>query len=401
MRKKRVIIIGSGLAGLLTAYYLAKEYSQIDITVLTKTKVRDSNSYLAQGGVAVVLRDDDSFESHIKDTIFAGQNYGDKKNIEILVKEGRERILELIDDGMKFDLDNHNNLDFGLEGAHSIARVIHSGHDQTGKFLIEFILSEVKKFKNITIIEDAYVFDYQPPNQMSNLSEVTYLDFNEKKVIISGDFVVMATGGIGGLYEITTNITTNIGDGIVMAQKSGAKLKDMEYIQYHPTLFNVSDSKKSRSFLISEAVRGAGGVLVDENNNRVMKNIHPLEDLAPRDVISNRLTQLINEGHQIFLDITNVRDFADKFPTIYEKVGDVKKISVRPGVHFLMGGILSDEHGKTNIPNLYAVGETACTGVHGKNRLASNSLLECMVFSKRAALDIIKTIKDDDNVSNF
>ncbi|MDT2836942.1 L-aspartate oxidase [Enterococcus durans] len=384
MKTKTVIIVGGGLAGSLTATSLQE---QCKVTLFTKKKLTDCNSILAQGGIAVAMSPDDDWRSHYQDTLKAGVFHNDPAATSLLVKNGVTAIEKMIQQGMAFDQDEQGNWQFGLEGAHSFPRILHCHGDQTGKYLTRFAhehLSQVEIKEN------------QPVTRLllgeGRCIGVEYLSETREPTQLYGDAVILATGGIGGLYPLTTNDETITGDGAALAIRAGVRLADMEFVQFHPTLLT-QDGKCYG--LISEAVRGAGAHLVDEHGRLVMKEVHPMQDLAPRDIVARALTAEYQAGHQIFLDLREVQNFETHFPQITQLIDrhqipfrQNNLIPVRPGAHFMMGGIATDQTGATSLPGLYAVGEATCTGVHGANRLASNSLLECVVFSHQVAQEI-------------
>ncbi|MFC0270144.1 L-aspartate oxidase [Metabacillus herbersteinensis] len=376
-----VIIIGSGLAALSAAYHL---HHKKNITIITKAKWLNSNSMLAQGGIAAALSKNDSWLSHFEDTLRAGNFHNAEDAVIQLVQEGPEDILGWIDKGMPFDKDRNGDFLLGKEGAHSHNRIVHSGGDATGKAMTQFIYNKLKN--NITITEGELATDLIVKNGKC---------YGVKTISSSGEVkshhaskTILATGGVGAVYGHTSNATVITGDGIAMAFRAGAALADMEFIQFHPTMLYANGECVG---LISEAVRGEGAFLIDQNGRRIMKSVHPEQDLAPRDIVSRTIFDEINRGNQIYLDISPVHDFEKRFPTItglcnQHGISLIEgKIPVAPGMHFIMGGVQTNGYGETTIPNLYAVGEVACTGVHGANRLASNSLLEGLVFGRRVA----------------
>lgn len=383
---KKVIIVGGGLAGSLTAALLQET---CDVTLFTKKRIDNCNSMLAQGGVAVAIPPKDDWRDHYQDTVKAGVFHNNPETTTILVENGAAAIQQLVDTGLKFDLDNNGDFQFGLEGAHGFPRILHCAGDQTGKYMTIFAHQQLHK---VTLKEN------QPVTRLV-ISEnrcvgVEYYGTDGMIHVQYADAVVLATGGIGGLYPLTTNDGTITGDGAALALRAGVQLSDMEFVQFHPTLLTINGKCYG---LVSEAVRGAGGRLIDENGCYVMADVHEMKDLAPRDVVARTLTEAYQNGHEIFLDISQVQDFETHFPQITGMLDqhgipfrETKQIPVRPGAHFMMGVITTDKDGRTLLPGLYAVGEAACTGVHGANRLASNSLLECVVFSKRAATAIEK-----------
>ena len=393
------VILGSGIAG-LNAAYLAKDYGEVFL--ITKDKLSDSNSSLAQGGIACVMSEIDSFKSHIDDTIYAGAGLCDKAAVEILVKEAPSNIHRLLNIGVDFDKKD-GKLELGREGAHSHNRIIHAG-DYTGKEIIDSLidaLSGVKIFEN-TLALDLLVDDNTVKGVLvKNLSEGKFF-------IVWAKVVILATGGAGNLFLNTTNPKTSTGDGISIAARQGAVLKDMEFMQFHPTALH---GKTRERFLISEAVRGEGGILRNEKGVRFMPFYHKLNELAPRDIVSRAILSEIKKSNldYVYLDVSNIgKDvFKKRFPLIYSKLEemgiDIEKdyIPVSPAAHYYMGGIMTDLNGETTIKRLYACGECACTGVQGANRLASNSLLEGLVFSTRAVNDSKKYLNVEVTPSHF
>lgn len=380
-----VIIIGSGISALTAAYRLSTEKNVI---ILTKSKITNSNSMLAQGGVASSVGSDDSWHSHFSDTLIAGCNHNREDTLEVLVKKGPAYVLGLIEEGLHFDVDENNLLMLGKEGAHSTRRILHAGGDATGRALVLHMLEKVKK--HVTIIEKETAIDLVIENQ--RCIGVNTLTQGGAIATYRGCDIILATGGSGALYSFTSNDPAITGDGLAMAYRAGAELVDLEFIQFHPTLLHINGKSCG---LVSEAVRGEGAVLVDETGRQIMKGKHPLSDLAPRDIVSRQLFTEMLAGRKIFLDVSMINDFHGRFPTITSLciengiALDRGLIPVIPGAHFSMGGIKTDIKGRTSIPGLYAVGEVACTGVHGANRLASNSLLEGIVFGNLVADDIL------------
>ncbi|WP_428909254.1 L-aspartate oxidase [Niallia sp. Krafla_26] len=378
--KANVIIIGSGIAALQLAKKLRHD---LNVIILTKSQVTTSNSYLAQGGISVALAARDDPYKHYQDTLEAGRYHNNEKAVREMTKEAPSLIKELISEGVPFDRDESGEIKLGLEGAHSENRIIHSGGDATGKNVIDFLLSQTHHIK---IAENMTVYDLLIEDQ--RCVGVKVKDSNGKPLSIFADHVVIATGGVGQIYSFTSNADTVTGDGIALAYRAGAELADMEFIQFHPTLL-LADGKGAG--LVSEAVRGEGARLRTDDGTYIMEEVHPYKDLAPRHVVSQTIYQTIKNGKSVYLDISSIKNFETRFPTvasICRENGiniDTGKIPVVPGCHFLMGGIKTDVNGQTTIPGLYAIGEVACTGIHGANRLASNSLLEGLYFGKRLA----------------
>ena len=409
------LIIGSGIAGLAFAIK-ASQYGSVNI--VTKKQDCDSNTNYAQGGIASVFSDDDSFDEHIKDTFKAGAGLCNEKAVKILVHEGPDRVKELIEWGTRFTYKKDSNgkpiLDLGREGGHLHNRIVHS-KDLTGKAIETSLLKKISEIKNIKIFENHTAVDLLTEHQLHILQRETnnsfitcygaYILENSTCAvhIFNAKVTLLATGGVGQVYLHTTNPDIATGDGIAMAYRAGAMIADMEFYQFHPTSF-YSEKHEGNAFLISEAVRGEGAVLINSRNKRIMEKIHPLKDLAPRDIVARAIDMELKKSGEkcVYLDIAfKGRKFLEKrFPGIFEHClnegVDISKepIPVVPAAHFLCGGIVSDINGRTSINNLYVSGESACTGVHGANRLASNSLLEGVVFSHRAFLHSIELLKN-------
>lgn len=382
-----VIIIGSGIAGVFTALEISQEY---DVVLLTKETLDISNSVLAQGGIAVSLDKKDSPELHFKDTLYAGAGLCIEESVWVLVNEAASNIDRLCNFGVNFDKTTQHELALTREAAHSMNRIIHAG-DTTGKEVCDKLISVVKTRDNIKIYERTFVIDLVTKDGSCKGVLVCDENGDAKKFLVS-DIVVCATGGFGQLYSNTTNPEVATGDGVGMAYRAGAELMDLEFIQFHPTVLYHPQNK---SFLISEAVRGEGALLKNAEGKRFMPEYHSLGELAPRDVVSRAIFQEMKKTGttHVFLDIT----FKDKaylearFPNIYKtclSYGiDISKdmIPIAPTEHYCMGGIKADVNGRTNINGFFACGECACNGIHGANRLASNSLLEGLVFGRLIA----------------
>jgi L-aspartate oxidase len=381
MHKADVIIVGSGLAALMVAYHLCEHKNVI---VFTKSNKEVSNSWLAQGGVAAAIHPADHWLSHYEDTITTGCEHNDDEAVRILVQEGREAIEQFMHLGFSFDVDERGELLFGREGAHRMRRILHAGGDATGKKMVEFLFEKLSS--RVLFIENDPVIDLL-------VNDGRCVGVRTKNRLYVAEATIVATGGIGQLYTFTSNVETATGDGIAMAYRVGAAVADMEFVQFHPTMLYVDGKAVG---LISEAVRGEGATLVTDDGRHVMDGVHPQKDLAPRDIVSRAIDREMKNGHLVFLDISAIPHFSSRFPTItslcerYQINWRSGLIPVVPGAHFLMGGIVVNVDGETTLPGLYAVGEAACTGVHGANRLASNSLLEALVFSRRAAHCILK-----------
>ena len=396
MGKTDILIAGSGCAGLYCALHLPKEKQ---ILIVTKSTAMKSDSYLAQGGMCV-LRDEADFESFMEDTLKAGHYENDKKSVEIMIHSSQDVLKDLLKYGADFEKDENGELIYTKEGAHSAKRIVYH-KDTTGKEITETLYREVKKRSNITIMENTSIVDIIVKNDVCVGGVIQTKDGEPKE--IHADFTVFATGGIGGLYKHSTNYKHLTGDGIRIAKEHGIRLKDMDYVQIHPTTLYAGEE---RSFLISESVRGEGAVLRDKNGERFVN------ELLPRDVVTKEIHKQMEKDHTEFVweDLRTIpeEELKHHFPNIlkhcYEMGYDATKecIPVVPAQHYFMGGIEVNYESKTSMEGLYAIGETACNGVHGKNRLASNSLLESLVFAKRAAKDMTeayeKMKKENKNV---
>ena len=375
------LIIGSGIAGLRAAIEAGRH---CNVIVLTKQKVYDSNTVQAQGGVAVVLKahEQDNLNLHIADTLKVGCGLNDKQAVRKVVTEGPMRVKELIEWGAHFD-STGGELDLGREAGHSASRVIHSYGDATGREIVRTLLNKIEEYKNIKIEENHFVIDLLT-EENTCLGALVYSKSMGLHIVRSRQ-TVLATGGCGRIYQETTNPFVATGDGLALAWRAGVALQDMEMIQFHPTTLYVAGSSRA---LISEAVRGEGAKLVDNSGYRFMPDYHPDAELAPRDVVSRAIMQHLHKTHSrfVYLDAREIPNFASRFPQITEHCTsfgiDVTKdlIPVRPSAHYMVGGVKVDLSAKTNLDGLYACGEIACTGLHGANRLASNSLLEGLVF---------------------
>jgi L-aspartate oxidase len=405
MRQFDFVVIGSGLAGLSFARSVA---SHGTVGIVTKRGRADSNTAWAQGGIACVTSSEDSFALHVRDTLEAGAGLCDEAMVRTIVTEGPARIQELMEMGVQFDEremeDGERELDLGREGGHSKRRVLHA-RDVTGREIERALLEDIEGRGNITLLENHMAVDLITAGKLGYATEdrclgVYVLDEATGEVeAIQSDRVVLATGGCGKVYLYTTNPSVATGDGVAMAWRAGANIANMEFIQFHPTCLY---HPEERSFLISEAVRGEGALLLDARGRRFMDGYHPLKELAPRDIVARAIdAEMKRSGDRcVLLDITHKpADFVrERFPNIYQRcleLGiDITKepIPVVPAAHYQCGGVQTNIDGRTSLRGLYAIGEVACTGLHGANRLASNSLLEAAVLGHRAAADIVRRI---------
>ncbi len=380
------VIVGSGLAGLYSAL-CASRYGKVGL--VTKMDITDSNSYNAQGGIAAVSGQDDAPKCHFDDTIIAGRGLCDYPAVDILVNEGPALIHDLIEKGMHFDVTESGKLALGLEGGHHRRRILHAGGDATGRLVTSFVLDLVKKEKNIEIIPHCSLTGLLVSDNICD--GVRCWNFStSSEYLIYGNNIILACGGAGAIYPRTTNPKTTTGDGIALAYKAGCKVEDMEFIQFHPTAIAKDGAD---SFLVSEAVRGEGAWLLNMKGERFMLGVHELAELAPRDVVARNIdAQIRKEGKgYVYLSLKHLDPemIKSRFPTIHAKcceygIDMCDRIPVAPAAHYTVGGVCCDENGESNIAHLYVCGEMASTGIMGANRLASNSLIECMVFAQRA-----------------
>lgn len=387
-----VLIIGSGAAGLRAALAASE---RADVTLITKTTLTESNTHYAQGGIAVAMNLDDTIALHIKDTCAAGAGLCDAQAVEMMVSEGIPRVAELLDWGANFDWEGALPR-FTQEAAHSRRRIVHKG-DATGRETTDVLIQRVLNTERIQVLQRAFAIDlltdanvptgHEEPRACYGVTAVV----DEELVYIRAKATILATGGLGRLYPCTSNPKVATGDGFAAAWRAGCEMVDMEFVQFHPTTLYLDGAP---NFLISEAVRGEGGQLINIRGERFMRKYHEKEELAPRDVVSRSIqSEMELTGFPcVYLDITHkpAEFIFERFPTISDTTKrygldiSVDLIPVRPGAHFMMGGIRTNTDTETNLKGLYACGEVACTGVHGANRLASNSLLECLVFGARA-----------------
>lgn len=384
-----IVIVGSGVAGLFAALCLPKEK---DILVITKEDLKECDSYLAQGGVCV-LKDINDFNCYFEDTMKAGHYENNPESVRVMIESSTDVIGTLVDLGVQFDTDEEGDFDYTREGAHRRNRILHH-KDETGKEITATLLRIAKKRENITFVTQTTMIDFIEKDNICQ-GIVCEDEYGEMGAIIAKD-IILATGGIGGLFLNSTNFPHITGDSFALALKHNVALQDMNYIQIHPT--TLYSKKTGRRFLISESVRGEGAILLNENGKRFT------DELQPRDVVTNAIVdEMAKFGtDHVYLTLPTMssEEAAERFPNIYdacmEEGYDITKdkVPVTPAQHYMMGGVKTDINGKTTMEHLYAVGETACNGVHGRNRLASNSLLESLVFAKRAAILIAKDTEE-------
>src|SRR4051794_13147954 len=383
-----VLVIGGGVAGLRAS--IAAADAGCDVLLLTKDTIDESNTWYAQGGIAAVLQPADSYASHVSDTEKGGAGLCDHAAVEVVVKEGSERVLELLQWGANFDKDatKPHGLAFTLEGGHSFARILHAFGDATGRELAQTLIRTVRTREQIRVSENAFVLDLITDENRC-VGAIALLDGHVH--IIWAKRTILASGGAGQLYRESTNPKIATADGHAMAWRSGATLQDMEMVQFHPTTLYVAGSSRA---LITEAVRGEGAYLVDRNGYRFMKDYHPDGELAPRDVVSLAIVQQIRKTNftHVFLDVRHLESekFRLRFPQLahlldqFEINPATDLIPIHPAAHYMIGGVDADEFGQSSLKGLYTVGEASCSGLHGANRLGSNSLLEGLAFGSRA-----------------
>lgn len=395
MSGPHAVVVGSGIAGLTVALHAVANGCRV--TLATKDVLEHANTRYAQGGIAGVMFDDDRVEDHIRDTLVAGAGLGDPDAVRVLAEEGPARIRELVELGVAFDRDADGGFVKGLEAAHSYPRILHSGGDATGTAIEKALVARLRA-SGATVVEHAFLVDLVVAEGRVRGVDLLVGETAVapgRREVLDADAVVLATGGAGELYAHSTNPPVATGDGIAAALRAGADVRDLEFFQFHPTIIGTGDA-----FLVSEAVRGEGATLIDENGRRFAFDAHPDGELAPRDVVARAIAHQMErqDGRPVLLDATALRPteaerrefLARRFPTIDAAVRERgldwarEPIPVTPAAHYLMGGVATDLFGRTSLPGLYAVGEVACTGVHGANRLASNSLLEGAVFGARA-----------------
>ncbi len=409
--KTDFLILGSGIAGLSLAI---KASALGSVAIVTKKEKTESNTNYAQGGIAAVTDKTDSFEEHIRDTLICGAGLCKREVVEFIVREAPDRIAELIEWGVQFTKREVSPYpyDLGREGGHSHRRILHA-KDLTGQEIERALHEKVEGFPNVQIYENHIgidlIIDKSDTGKPLSCLGAYVLDINNNEIhTYRAKYTILATGGAGKVYLITTNPDIATGDGIAMAYRAGAQISNMEFIQFHPTCLYHPEAK---AFLISEAVRGEGGILKLKNGTPFMDKYHPLKSLAPRDIVAKAIDSEIKKSgdEYVLLDITHRdRDFLVKrFPNIYTKCLefgiDISKdpIPVVPAAHYICGGVAVNAHGETSIPQLFACGEVSCTGLHGANRLASNSLLEAVVYSHRVCARIAESFAEAKESEKF
>jgi L-aspartate oxidase len=398
-----VLVIGGGVAGLRAA--IAAADAGAEVLLLTKDTVAESNTWYAQGGIAAVLQPLDSYESHIHDTEVGGAGLCDEKAVRIVIEEGPKRVLELLEWGANFDKrpGNAHDLAFTLEGGHSFARIIHAYGDATGKELAQTLIRTVRSRENIRVSESSFAIDLITDHEGAAARCIGAIALIDSQVqIIWAKRTILASGGAGQLYRESTNPRIATADGHAMAYRAGAVVQDMEMVQFHPTTLYVAGASRA---LITEAVRGEGAYLVDRNGYRFMGDYHPSKELAPRDVVSRAIVEQIRKTHytHVYLDARHLpaAEFLERFPQLAKlleqfEIDPAKDlIPIHPAAHYMIGGVDADDHGRSSLPGLYAVGEAGCSGLHGANRLGSNSLLEGLAFGARAGADAAKGAKEN------
>jgi L-aspartate oxidase len=382
------LVIGGGVAGARAAL-AAAEFGEV--IVLCKEDAEVSNTAWAQGGIASVLAETDSFAAHETDTLSVGGGLSDANVVASVVAGGPEQIQELINWGMPFDRDDAGQIQLGREGGHHQRRILHTSGDATGRFMQQTLTAKLQAHPNIRVFENCFALDLVTPSNEPGAPVVGAVTWHARYGLqmIWSRSTVLASGGAGQLYRETTNPRVATADGVAMAFRAGASVADMAFVQFHPTVLYVPGAPRS---LISEAVRGEGAYLRDETGERFMVGVHELAELAPRDVVSRAIVQRIARtgSTHVFLDATHIEGFAGRFPGITEELRlygidpEQQLIPVHPAAHYCIGGVRTDASGKTDVPGLFAVGESACSGLHGANRLASNSLLEGLVIGDAA-----------------
>lgn len=412
MIKTDFLVIGSGIAGLSFALKAAIARPDLKVTIVTKANASESNTKYAQGGIAVVWNIEDSFEKHIEDTLRAGDGLCDPEVVELVVKNGPKRLREFIQWGASFDETNAGDYDLGMEGGHSENRIIHH-KDVTGLEMERTLLGQIQKQENITLLTHHFAIDLITEHQISRNQAIHWKEKHCYGVYVQDEtsgkietlisrVTMLATGGAGQVYRTTTNPLIATGDGIAMAYRAKAQIKDLEFVQFHPTALFGDD--ENPAFLISEAVRGMGAILRTKSGEAFMHKYDERKELASRDIVAKAIDQemKIRGDKHVYLDCTHIdpKAFADHFPNILakcEQIGlDLTQdwIPVAPAAHYMCGGVVVDQRGRTSVDRLYACGECSRTGLHGANRLASNSLLEAIVFAEESINDALARVDE-------
>lgn len=404
--KTDLLIVGTGLAGLSLAKYVSEKNPNLQITLLSKTTIDKCNTYYAQGGIAVVYDFiKDSYEQHIQDTLSAGKGLCDTTVVKKVITQAPERLREMLNWGIELDKNENGELDLGLEGGHSQNRIVHH-KDKTGYEIEIKLIALIEKLKNVTIKTSFFATDLIMKDQ--KCIGVQGFDKNNVVTSIFAKATVLATGGSGQVFKVTSNPFVSTGDGIVMAYRAGAKLDKMKYIQFHPTAMYEPD--KSQAFLITEAIRGYGAYIINHEKKRFVFKYHPDGELATRDIVSKAISdEMKKENKQhMWLDVRHLpqEEFKNKFPKVskycYDNNYNLSEdlIPITPAAHYQCGGIVVDDKGATSIVQLFAIGECSCTGLHGANRLASNSLLEAIVYSHSLADYLVNEIPNIKLIEN-
>jgi L-aspartate oxidase len=406
-----VVVVGSGVAGIMVALSAARTGK---VLLITKAALDAGSTSWAQGGIAAVIDVADTTEAHYQDTMVAGAGLCSDHAVRILVEEGPQQLARLIGYGAQLDHKPNGELSLTREGGHGVARIVHAGGDATGAEVQRALIAALKA-SNVSVIENGFVLDLlrnADGSRCVGLKASVIKDGRESIGIVRARGVVMASGGVGQVYAATTNPPVSTGDGMAAALRAGAAVADVEFVQFHPTVFYAGPNARGQQVLVSEAVRGEGAVLLDATGRRVMEGVHPLADLAPRDVVAKAISIRMAEGaggidDHVFLDATRIGKvkLEERFPNILKACRErgidpvTDPIPVAPGEHFACGGVWTDRLGRTSLSGLYAVGETACTGVHGANRLASNSLLEGLVYGERVGAQLTLNLPGHDEPS--
>lgn len=387
-----VVIIGSGAAGLYSALKISQQMVLPDgVLVVTKSTLEDCNSYHAQGGIVGVLPENksDSLDAHLKDTMKAGAGLSEKYVVSSISEKSGSIIKDLDELGVEFDKDENGEYLLTMEAAHSARRILHCNGDATGKGIVDALVAKVQETSDISVYENTMAIELMLDNNKDCQGVIIYNEQTKEYEAVHSPAVVLCTGGMGQLYKYTSNPDVATGDGVALAYLAGAEIQDIEFIQFHPTTLVLPDT--TERFLISEAVRGEGAKLVHKDGTRFMDKYDERVELAPRDIVTRAIFNELKENNleNVFLDASCIENFENRFPNIYKKCVenniDISRIPVAPAAHYAMGGVRADVEGRTSIKGLYAIGEVASTGLHGANRLASNSLLECVVCASELA----------------